>query len=182
MNSHGTDRYTPWFLMLAFALPIALAYLFLTLDWYRGGATNRGQLLMDVSYQSLKQTNPAERQWQIITFLPERCDTHCQDRLTTLRQAHIALGREQDRVVPLVFTQGTSDPDWQNQLSDQSFQLADANQAVIEQFNGVALAIVDPLGQWVMTYPLVDSQEDQIQQGRDLLADLRKLLKLSRIG
>jgi hypothetical protein len=42
--------------------------------------------------------------------------------------------------------------------------------------------IVDPLGQLVMRYPKVKSETELVSQSKGLLADLRKLLKLSRVG
>ncbi|MBY5994036.1 hypothetical protein [Ferrimonas balearica] len=184
MNSHasGTAKRTLIVLLAAFVLPVALAYLFLTQGWYQGGTTNRGQLLDGLSYQTLSVANPAERQWQIITLLPDQCRAACQDRLAAVRQAHIALGREQDRVVPLVYLTEHSDPTLQAQLTEHQLAAAPASPALQAALAGHALVVVDPLGQWVMAYPAVADQPAQIQQGRDLLADLRKLLKLSRIG
>ncbi|MBY6187881.1 hypothetical protein KUV89_14780 [Marinobacter hydrocarbonoclasticus] len=184
MNSHnnGTAKRTLWLLLAAFILPVVLAYLYLTQGWYQGGATNKGQLLDNLSYQSLSAGNPAEQQWQVITLLPARCDQTCLDRLATLRQTHIALGREQERVVPMVFLTDQSDPQIRTQLSEHELISAPAEPAVAAALASASLIVVDPLGQWVMAYPLVADTDAQIQQGRDLLSDLRKLLKLSRIG
>ncbi|MBY6019432.1 hypothetical protein KUW04_16790 [Halomonas denitrificans] len=184
MNSHnnGTAKRTLWLLLGAFILPVVLAYLYLTQGWYQSGATNRGQLLNNLSYQTLAVSNPAERQWQVITLLPAQCDSTCQDRLATLRQTHIALGREQDRVVPLVYLTDQSDATIRTELASQALRAAGAEMPVQQALADVAMVVVDPLGQWVMAYPPVQGTEAQIQQGRDLLSDLRKLLKLSRIG
>ncbi len=184
MNSHnnGTARRTLWLLLAAFLLPVILAYLYLTQGWYQGGATNKGQLLSGLSYDSLAADNPGARQWQMITLLPPVCEATCLDRLAMMQQAHIALGREQDRVVPLVYLTGQSDPRILPQLAEHALSTAQADDAVVTALNEHALVVVDPLGQWVMAYPAVSDTEAQIQQGRDLLSDLRKLLKLSRIG
>lgn len=184
MNSHnnGTAKRTLWLLLAAFTLPVVLAYLYLTQGWYQGGATNRGQLLSGLSYDSLSVANPAQRQWQVITLLPAQCDADCLDRLAMLHQAQIALGREQDRVVPLVYLTAESDPAIRGELASRSLHIANAEAAVEEALMQNGLVVVDPLGQWVMGYPAVAGTEAHIQQGRDLLSDLRKLLKLSRIG
>jgi len=43
------------------------------------------------------------------------------------------------------------------------------------------MVIVDPLGQLVMRYP-VNATKSLIEQNKEILSDLRKLLKLSRVG
>ncbi|AVV84383.1 hypothetical protein SPWS13_2638 [Shewanella putrefaciens] len=43
------------------------------------------------------------------------------------------------------------------------------------------MIIVDPLGNLVLRYPQAHSKEAHLAQGKALIADLRKLLKLSRV-
>jgi hypothetical protein len=44
------------------------------------------------------------------------------------------------------------------------------------------LVIVDPLGNLVMQYDNVIGHDANIAQGKAMIADLRKMLKLSRVG
>ena len=75
-----------------------------------------------------------------------------------------------------------------SELSDTSvlekggFEAIKVNQAFHQVVSDFEYVIVDPLGQLVMRYPKVESQDDLVRQSKDVLADLRKLLKLSRVG
>ena len=55
-------------------------------------------------------------------------------------------------------------------------------QPEMQSFAGQDFVLIDPLGQWVMRYPTVTSQDELSDELKGLLADLRKLLKLSRVG
>jgi hypothetical protein len=50
------------------------------------------------------------------------------------------------------------------------------------EFGMNAIYIADPLGNVMMAYPLVTGQAEILAQGKDVLRDLKRLLKLSRIG
>ncbi|SHI02902.1 hypothetical protein [Ferrimonas marina] len=180
MPSTGTHQRTLIVLLLAFVMPVLVAYAVLKLGLYQGGSTNKGQLLSALSYEQLAHENPEAQQWQIIAFLPEQCDESCQDNLVLMRQTHQALGREQQRVRPLVFTQSDSDLSAVKQLSELQVTQATANDQVVDALAPYALVVVDPWGQWVLGYP--HGSLTTAEHRRDLLADLRKLLKLSRIG
>ncbi len=55
------------------------------------------------------------------------------------------------------------------------------NASVAEKVEQGQVVIVDPLGQLVMSYT-PQPNEDLVKLSKDMLADLRKLLKLSRVG
>ncbi|GAA4894773.1 hypothetical protein [Ferrimonas pelagia] len=182
MSSTGTSKRTLILLILAFALPVLAAYSALQWGWYQGGATNRGELLQQLSYDQLQLANPDSEHWQIVTQLPAECDQRCQATITVIQQAHIALGREKVRVQPVIFTTATSDPRAQENLRQLNFTLIPANSEAHQALAPYALVVVDPWGQWVMGYRADPQQAVPLSMGKDLLADLRKLLKLSRIG
>ncbi len=167
MERHPESSKTTLLLLLvAFLVPVALAAVVLKAKWYQEGATNHGQLLNNLSYQQLQQPNPVHQQWQIITFVPSQCAPSCQAHLQQLQQVHVALGRERPRVHPIAF-------------SDAPLSAPDGVTVVVQPqlqplLPELAVVIVDPLGQWVLHY-----QTDELS---GLLKDLRKLLKLSRIG
>ena len=64
-------------------------------------------------------------------------------------------------------------------IDKSSFQVNDAFHNLISDFE---LVIVDPLGQLVMRCSMVEREGDLVNQSKDILTDLRKLLKLSRVG
>ncbi|QSX29969.1 hypothetical protein [Shewanella cyperi] len=167
-------------LLLAFVVPVVLAKLVLSQHWYQEAATNQGTLLPgDTNYNDLGMNNPKPRQWQVLYLLPATCDDFCRERLYLLQQSHTALGRDMDRVIPLILLNADSDI---AALQDRAFTTAQASTAISQLLAGQQLLVVDPLGNLVMRYPALTTDETQLQQGKALLADLRKLLKLSRVG
>lgn len=166
---------------LVFALPIIIAKLMLQQQWYQGGVTNRGQLLqppVTVSAFAVPQT------WQLIYWLPPTCDDRCQGALFNLRQIPQAVGADGDRLhsvvlvagqdaIPIALLQGLKprivDVTLQQQLAQLEFGLA-------------TIYIADPHGNMLMAYPLVGGEMAILMQGKDVLRDLKRLLKVSKIG
>lgn len=186
MNSITADqpksRRTLLLVLLAFIVPVALAKLVLYFNLYHGGATNNGKLLPEnLNYQSIAMDNPSPHLWQVIYLLPEVCDIQCQDNLYVLNQSHIALGREQARVVPVVMLSDNSDKSALSQMSIQ-FETAKASSDLIPLLDKQQMIIVDPLGSLVMQYQSAEGRKNSIAQGKLMIADLRKMLKLSRVG
>ena len=172
-------------LLLVFILPVAAAKLVLSMDLYQGGATNQGELISpQVNYATLSMDNPLPKRWQVIYLLPAQCEQSCQDRLYLLHQSHIALGKDQDRVSTVILTQASSDLTAVKAAATQtaSYTLAPANDQLANLLNSQQIIIVDPLGNLVMRYNAVEAKEGQLTQGKAILADLRKMLKLSRVG
>ncbi|ABV89314.1 hypothetical protein [Shewanella pealeana] len=180
MNSPKKNgKKTLMLLILAFALPVMAAKLVLSFNLYNGGATNKGQLLDSVSYTNLAMANPQPQEWQLLYQLPRHCDVICEDRLYILQQSHIALGRNQDRVHTIIMVNQQSDT---AALTGFDFVTATPSKQLSQLLNQQEFIIVDPLGSLVMSYPIAEDHQAQIMQGKALVADLRKLLKLSRIG
>jgi hypothetical protein len=169
-------------LLLVFILPVALAKLVLSLELYNGAATNKGALITpEVNYANLAMENPKPHIWQVLFFLPETCNEQCQERLYILHQSYIALGKDRDRVIPIIVVNNNSDTKILKQLNI-GFEQVNANQALITMLTEQRLVIVDPLGSLVMQYDNVIGHDANIAQGKAMIADLRKMLKLSRVG
>ena len=167
-------------LALVFIGPVVLAKLFLTMHWYQGGVTNKGQLLPDhMTYHSLDMKNPAPHQWQVIYLMPDKCGQRCQQQLYVLNQSYIALGKEKSRVTPVLLHRQKIDSAATNQYH---FAQAVASKPLAKQMDRQQMVVVDPLGKLVTRYPLLTSQHEQVLQGRAMLSDLQKMLKLSRVG
>ncbi|BDM62870.1 hypothetical protein NFHSH190041_03220 [Shewanella sp. NFH-SH190041] len=180
MNSQTRSKMSLILVLFAFILPVALAKLVLDNQWYETGVTNKGQLFpTPLSYQGMLQDNPQPGRWQLLYLLPSQCHQQCLDRLYILQQSHTALGKHRDRVTPLIMLTPHSDAAIAAELSLPQHQ---ANQAMQIALAQGAIVIADPQGNLVMQYPQVTDHNAQLAQGKDLLADLRKMLKLSRIG
>lgn len=164
-------------LVCLFALPALIAKLILSQGWYHSGVTNRGQLIEP--YTTLEQLGQVAPQtvhgWQLAYVVPEQCEKQCQQQLHLLKQSHVALGKYQDRVVPVLWTSESSDS------VEAPMQKMVINALLAEKVAQGQVVIVDPLGQLVMSYT-PKPNEDLVKLSKDMLADLRKLLKLSRVG
>ncbi len=178
MNSSVTKgRLVLISLVCLFALPAIIAKLTLSQGWYQSGATNRGKLIEPyTSLEQLGQISPqAIHGWQLAYVVPNECEAQCQQQLYLLKQSHIALGKYQERVVPVLWISDSSDS---VSLLMKTMAMNASLEQTVEQGQVV---IVDPLGQLVMSYT-PKPNEDLVKLSKDMLADLRKLLKLSRVG
>lgn len=155
------------------------------------GRTNKGELLEPLRPIPTSEWRflAAEREWQmgpesgwkLIFAGAATCDEPCMQLLHHARQTHIALGRETSRVKRYYLALGAA-------------PAADVQEMVHERFPGFeflvcaggepvcavaaeqpALYLADPLGNLVLRYTLAGDR-------RALLDDLKRLLKVSRIG
>lgn len=168
-----------------------------------GAQTNRGWLLDppgDLETLGLVGEEggllvPGERRrWRLLVVTGETCDESCIEALELLRQVHILLGRDADRLLRFAVVTPASPPGLRSSLRARLPEmgivegppdlldeaLADRNlrgQQPTPAATGRASGIltVDPLGNVVLYHGL-----DQI--GPDLLSDLKQLLRLSNIG
>ncbi|RLV59201.1 hypothetical protein D5018_13370 [Parashewanella curva] len=179
-STNQSSRKQLLLLAAVFALPIIAAQLFLSLDLYKGGSTNKGELLpSSLSYQSLNMDNPNPGKWQMLYQMPADCQQACQQQLHLLQRSFIALGKEQDRVQPVVILSSGSD---ESLLKQFNFVTIKATSDLPNYLSRQQIITVDPLGKWVTRYELKTDPHDQVMQSKAMLNDLRKLLKLSRVG
>ncbi|MCG9774709.1 cytochrome oxidase biogenesis cluster protein, partial [Vibrio diabolicus] len=155
-------------LVCMFALPAVIAKVILTQGWYKSGVTNRGVLVEPyTTLELLGQESPLkEHRWQLAYVLPNECTEQCRQQLYLLQQSHVALGKYQERVVPVL---------WQTELSgtvDVSMTTMQMNQSVTAKVKPGQMLIVDPLGQLVMSYS-PKPNEDLVSFNKGMLADLR---------
>ncbi|PQJ68176.1 cytochrome oxidase [Photobacterium angustum] len=165
-----------------FLLPIVLAKLMLTQQWYSGGVTNKGQLLTP----PLTANWLASGKWQLIYWLPQQCDSRCEGALFHLKQMPLAVGAYQDRVRSVVLlspeeTTAVVPVDVEN-LQRYRSNTAEYEQFVPSQYGLNAVYLADPHGNVMMAYPLEAEPQAILAQGKDILRDLKRLLKVSKIG
>ena len=185
-------------LVVVFVLPVILAKVALENDWFNKGATNQGELLtppIDFS-ANFAELPPL---WRLVYVLPEQCDAKCANAIYALGQIHMALGKHMDRVEPLIITTQNSQltalqSSEDTHLSDgksfldtfkrmQTLNLTKEN--VNEMFKSVSsdgIFIVDTLNNGMLKHALYSDKEEAVQASRSILSDIKKLLKLSRIG
>jgi hypothetical protein len=173
-------------LVIVFAVPVILAKLALEMEWFNRGATNKGELL-DPILQINDVDQPAEPKWRILYVLPSDCANECNNALFSLTQVWQALGKESDRAESLVVSTELSDKSPMKDLeAHQVIRLLKTDsQSVKQVFKDTStdgIFVVDTLGNIILRYPLQKEQQEAVLHSRDILADMRKLLKLSRIG
>ncbi|MFC5079413.1 hypothetical protein VTH8203_01375 [Vibrio thalassae] len=172
-------RLTLLALIVFFALPFIVAKTILSNNWYESGVTNHGQLVEPrVTFESLGIVNPLQRDsWQLGFVLPAKCDDACLNRLYVMGQTYLALGKYKERVTPVVYIQsGYALP----KLPD-SVAVVTVNDGFSDIVPPQGYVITDTLGQVVMVFEPT-TKEQQVAHSKGLLSDLRKLLKLSRVG
>lgn len=167
-------------LVVVFALPALAAKVILTMNWYQPGVTNQGQLVQpSVSTADFAIPQLKEKQWRLAYVLPNECTELCQQQLHLLQQSHVSLGKYQTRVRPTILASKSSDT---SQLARYDFAHINVDEKLTHRFPEQEFVIIDPLGQFVMHYPKLDDPSLLISQSKGMLADFRKLLKLSRVG
>jgi cytochrome oxidase Cu insertion factor (SCO1/SenC/PrrC family) len=122
--------------------------------------------------------------WTLVFVVPEPCGDRCLRNIYHMRQIWISLGREAYRLKRLLLL---SDSKQQVALSDflndysHTGVVVDAERVLIDQFNvietgdGAAIMLVDPLANIMMAFP-------ESTDPRDILKDIRKLMKVSQVG
>ncbi len=161
--------------------------------WSPSGTSAKGELIhparpLEVAGLRLADGKPAgieafQGKWSLIYIGDGACDEACRISLTYGRQTRIAAGKDMDRVQRLFLsTAHCCDRDYLDR-EQPGLVVIDASspdaQKLLAQFPGDrarTLYIVDPHGNLMMRH-----DASQVIN-KDLLTDLKKLLKLSHIG
>ncbi|MCQ0169352.1 hypothetical protein DN388_20610 [Pseudomonas sp. S12(2018)] len=122
-----------------------------------------------------------EARWQLLVSTPGDCDADCQQLVYLARQVQIGLGRDAARASHALAAGQPLSEAYQARLAREYPQLQRYALGLAQysraagSLKGAQLWIVDPHGNLVLRY-------DARVKGKDLLNDLRHLLKLSNIG
>lgn len=151
------------------------------------GRTNHGELLEPIvairdSLPESPVLQQTEQHWVLLYANDQACDESCRESLYALRQTRLMIGREMDRV-KRVFLHGAELPDTvfleaehkglDVIRDDQLFELL-RNKKPPQLASG-GYYLIDPLSNVVLYFsPDTDPQ--------DVVSDVKRLLKLSRIG
>ncbi len=142
---------------------------------YHGELIGNGQTRADIGVQA------DEDRWQLLVTAPASCAAECQQLVYLARQLQIGLGRDASRASHALASAQPVGTDYDTRLKAEYPQLQRYS-LDLSTFNRNAAApgdaqlwIVDPHGNLVLRY-------DAKVNGKDLLNDLRLLLKLSNIG
>ncbi|CAK2143874.1 Cytochrome oxidase Cu insertion factor (SCO1/SenC/PrrC family) [Vibrio crassostreae] len=169
-------------LILIFALPAIIAKTVLDQNWYTSGVTNSGELVEPrTTLADFGVTVPmAGEGWLMGYIAPVECESLCEQQLHYLNQSYLALGKNKERVTAVVFvSEGNS---LSGSLDKPDLSLLTGGDQLSTEFAPASIVIIDPLGQLVMEYKSVSDPSQLVGQSKGMIHDLRKLLKLSRVG
>ena len=107
--------------------------------------------------------------WWLWVVAPGDCEGDCAAALHQLRQLHVLLNKDADRVQRALVTGSAAVPEVVGEYPRLIHLRADLRPLT------EGIYIVDPIGNLVLHYPYSDA-------GSPVLEDLKRLLKLSRIG
>ncbi|TKB45551.1 hypothetical protein [Thalassotalea mangrovi] len=167
-----------------FAVPVIIAKLALNNHWYNEGVTNQGELVQNPLHLSELgiDVDSNAKQWLIIYGLPQACDDKCDKALFSINQSYHALGRETGRVTPLVLNPEGNNGQLLDKLNSNHWQVQAPSLRASLRVLPTQVYVADPLGNVMMIYQLPETEHEFKQFSQDLLSDMRKLLKYSRIG
>lgn len=188
-SNTGKASTSLWLLLAAFILPIVLAKCALTYNWLNYGVTNKGVLIdQPLTLKALGiENHDFEQHWLIMFNVPKNCSTLCEQTLLSLSHTIIALGRERGRVLPVALVSTTpSDSAKQSPslslLEQHNWQLIQLPEQARKYLTSSQVIIVDPMENIVLTHNSPEVASALAQFGKNILADMKKLLKYSRIG
>ena len=167
-----------------FALPIILAKFALNGDWLATAVTNKGTLLSnELTLEQLGiDKSEFDQQWLILYSLPKSCDLDCQKTLETVHNTYVALGKEMPRVSPVALYQNELSAEQLQRISESKWQLRAMPDKTKENIDKSQVLIVDPLGNVFLSHQIPSNIEQLPEFGKQILADMKKLLKYSKVG
>ncbi len=184
LQQRNKSRRTLLLTLAVFVLPVVLAKLALELQWFEYGVTNQGQLSaqeLTLADLGLNQADYKE-QWLLLYRVPKACDELCKETLLVVNNTYTLLGKELPRVTPVaLFEQQLAELE-QKSLRHHKWQQVALPSKAAEHILAKQLVIVDPLGNVVMSHQAPTVKEKLSVFGKAILADMKKLLKYSRVG
>jgi hypothetical protein len=196
LNQQTKGRRMLVFLLVLFVLPILAVLVMYQLD-YRPGGSSHGELIappkaLQVPAMQTLQGKPCraeqwKNKWSMIYVSASGCAEECQKQVHMLRQIHVSMNKEIDRVQRLLLIPAPTD-----QAELAAIQKKYPDLVVLTGSEAGALAqqldlpgqpaltsgrvyLVDPLGNLMMSYP-----SDFKPKG--LRGDMTRLLKYSWVG
>lgn len=173
-------------LVVVFVVPVIMAKIALENDWFNKASTNRGELLVP-GIEAAGLLQEAEQKWHFLYVIPAQCDQACENAIYSVNQVKTAIGREAGRVNAVFIATANSDKSALEKIASisdtQVLQKEQDNvNKVFKDVSVNAIFIADTLNNIVLKYPNTADEQQAIMDSRDMLADMKKLLKLSRIG
>ena len=177
-------------LMLPVTLMVLATWMYYAGVWLPSGRVNNGELIMPpVNLSAMAAQDEAghlldveslDGEWGMLILAGSDCTESCANALYLSRQVHIALGRNVTRMNRYLVGEGIALSDEQKRehpgLKTLKVDLAAVKKQLPASITGEnPILLVDPLGNIMMHY-------GPDHTGKQILKDLEKLLKASKIG
>jgi hypothetical protein len=179
-----------------FLAPVAVAFYLYYGGWQAGGDVSHGALITPaVRMPELSLGGPGgvaaapivNGKWSLIYVGDGRCDSQCRQALYVMRQVRLALNQNMDRVQRVFLYGGDCCEEQYFSTEQRGLVARDLDSSAGEELRALLesvtpthstqarIWIADPLGNLVVSYA-ADTDP------RGIIADLKKLLRLSHIG
>ncbi|KGJ97453.1 hypothetical protein [Colwellia psychrerythraea] len=171
-------------LLGVFILPILLAKLALDNQWLDLGVTNQGVLIpQPLTLTELGIDEPElAKQWLIIYRLPKTCSDICLHSIETVHNSYVALGKDMPRVTPVLLKTNIFSALQSKQLAKSQWKIRSLTPQMDNLLQGPQVLIADPLGNIILRHQLPEKAQQQAALGKAIVADMKKLLKYSKVG
>jgi cytochrome oxidase Cu insertion factor (SCO1/SenC/PrrC family) len=184
------------FIISLFCIPLVLAWVLFLGDWHSEGTVNHGELLTPARPVPVLRVQPTtgpelnrdwlRGRWTLAYPGDAGCDERCQRGLHNIRQIRLALGKDMVRTQSLFLIAGApvaEVDDWlRREHATLTAGVADAETLGFfsQAFPGNSatgdwIYVIDPVGNLFIRYHVGADP-------KDLLKDLRRLLKYSKLG
>ena len=181
-------------IVFIFTVPFVISY-YLSKDYHAGRelqTSNYGSFINpivelsestfdDYSGENLN-VNQHLTKWSLIYRMPKNCSQMCSDEIYLIRQVNIALGKDMNRLERVIVLNQTIPSSEVGDLVikyPKAIVVKNNSSTFINEINKITdrhvLLLTDPLGNVILGY-------DEGFEGKKLLKDIKKLLKLSKIG
>ncbi|MEB0091931.1 hypothetical protein QN391_10290 [Pseudomonas sp. CCI1.2] len=149
--------------------------------WVPDSRSFHGEMIGNGQSRAELGVQADEQRWQLLVSAPQNCEADCQHLVYLARQLNVGLGQDAARASHGLAAAQPLSADYTAKLS-REYPKLERYPLDLSLYNKAApgveaphLWIVDPHGNLVLRY-------DAKVNGKDLLNDLRQLLKLSNIG
>ena len=183
-TSNKRNRRSLLLLLTIFVLPILLAKLALENQWLDLGVTNQGQLLTQPLTLTNLGINEPElaQQWLIIYRLPSKCPEVCLHSIETVHNSYVSLGKDMPRVTPVLLKGNIFSAQQSKQLAKSQWKILALTPKMQNLLLEPQVLIADPLGNIILRHQLPEKEQQQTSLGKAIIADMKKLLKYSKVG
>ncbi len=204
-NNTRKNRITLIALFVLFVFPVIIAYVAYFNGWFASATKNHGELIQqefvldieDFEFirkkgQKITGKEFETRYWWLVVIEPNSCNADCLEmNLYMLNQTYQSLGKETDRINPLIVLPHTQQSE---KFKTHEFPIAYSEYSSLGVKNLVKagklnkdlpanmIYLVDPLGNIFMRYPLIKNNQEAPAMSKGLRSDLLRLFKYSRLG